>query len=217
MSAFNQVHVLKAEAGGMEDRHDDQDPGLIVAGAGSTTGDIIRKAATTGLTVPLGTRPSVGTGPWLQGEIGHLARLHGLACDAIVGAIIIGVDSGQILRIGCIPSQHTPADATCPEDETDLLWTMKGAGTNFGIVTSVAFKAYAAPPYLVRNRVIPLDDKLDAQLELRNFGTLAANLPNRNLSADAYLYWEADQLRLGITMFEASTTGAATATPTRIS
>ena len=79
------------------------------------------------------------------GGIGHLARLHGLACDAIVGAVMVSVESGHVLCIGRIPSQHQPAGAIHPKNEADLLWAMKGAGTNFGIVVSVTFKAFAAP------------------------------------------------------------------------
>ncbi|KAI1403467.1 hypothetical protein F4819DRAFT_450899 [Hypoxylon fuscum] len=207
MDAFNQVHILTAEEDGGESGS------LVVAEAGCKTGDIICKAMAAGLTVPLGARPSVGAGLWLQGGIGHLARLHGLACDAIVGAVIVSVDSGQALYVGCIPSQHRPVGAVRPENETDLLWAMNGAATNFGIVVSVTFKAYTAPTYSVRNWVIPLSDNFEAWLKLSEFDELAVKLP-RNCSADAYLYWNADQLHLGVTMYESSTTRLTFETPT---
>ena len=49
---------------------------LVVAEAGCTTGDIITKAMAAGVTVPLGSRRSVGAGLWLQGVCGprHLQR-----------------------------------------------------------------------------------------------------------------------------------------------
>lgn len=65
----------------------------VVAEAGCKTGDIFRKTMAAGVTVPLGARLSVGAGLWIQGGIGHLGRLHGLACDAIVGAVAVSVDS----------------------------------------------------------------------------------------------------------------------------
>jgi hypothetical protein len=95
----------------------------------------------------------------------------------------------------------------CPENETDLLWAMKGAGTNFGIVVSVTFKASVAPTYSTRNWVFPLKDKLEARLRLNYFDELVARELPRSCSVDAYLYWDIGQLHLGVTMFESSTTG----------
>ncbi|GAM38010.1 hypothetical protein TCE0_033r08410 [Talaromyces pinophilus] len=197
MAAFDNVHILPAE---------DVEDALIVAEAGCKTGDIINKAMQAGLTVPLGARPSVGSGLWLQGGIGHLARLHGLACDAIVGAVVVSVKSGNALYVGQVPNQHRPVGAVRPENEADLLWAIKGAGTNFGIVVSVTFKAYVAPMFLVRNWVFPLKADAEAQLKLNEFDKRIARKLPRDSSVDAYLYWDAGELRLGVTIFEASTT-----------
>ncbi|KAI1929623.1 hypothetical protein LOZ65_001711 [Ophidiomyces ophidiicola] len=177
---------------------------LVMAEAGCKAGDIIRKTMEAGLTVPLGARPSVGAGLWLQGGIGHLSRLYGLACDAIVGAVVISVKSSQVFCIGHVPTQHWPTGAVRPKNEMDLLWALRGAGTNIGIVVSVAFKAFAAPTYLVRKWIVPSTDSHDAQLMISNFERVAKKLP-QNCSVDAYLYCEAGEMRLGITMFETST------------
>ncbi|KAI1432318.1 hypothetical protein GGR50DRAFT_617208 [Xylaria sp. CBS 124048] len=211
MSNFNQISIhsdLDVEATSGLDYE-----ALVVAGAGCKTGDIIHTALGAGLTVPLGSRPSVGAGLWLQGGIGHLARLHGLACDSIVGAVIIGVDSGQVYYVGRVPSQHRPAGAVRPDKETDLLWAMKGAGTNLGIVVSVTFKAYAAPTYSVRNWIIPMSDRSEASRKLRTFDDFVVKKLPRCCSADAYLYWDAGRLHLGVTMYESATTGFAGNTP----
>ncbi len=169
-----------------------------------------------GLAVPLGARPSVGAGLWLQGGIGHLARLHGLACDAIVGAVMVSVENSRIFCIGHVPSQHRPAGAVRPENEADLLWALKGAGTNFGVVVSVTLGTYAAPTYLTRNWVAPLSGPLEAQLKISEFDNLVASKLPRDCSADAYLYWDAGRLHLGVTIFECSVTKLAsdTLTPT---
>ncbi|KAH7068544.1 phosphoribosyl transferase domain protein [Paraphoma chrysanthemicola] len=205
LSAFDQVHILNADDTGEVRGLSDASASLVVAEAGSTVGDVIRRATTAGVTVPLGARPSVGAGLWLQGGIGHLARQHGLSCDAIVGAVIISVRTGQIFCVGNLPNKHMPAGAIRPEEEEDLLWAIKGAGTNFGIVISVTFKAYAAATYLTRNRIIPLDTKVEAEQQLHSFDTSVARKLNRKCSADAYLYWNADKLHLGVTTFECST------------
>lgn len=173
MSAFNHIHIV------MESQHEDQkSPALVVAETGCDTGDIIRTTLKDGLTVPLGARPSVGAGMWLQGGIGHLARLHGLTCDAIVGAVIVSVDnSSQILCVGNVPTEHQPAGAICPENEADLLWAIKGAGTNFGIVISLTFQAYAAPTFKIRNWVVKLNNNLDMQ---QRSASLTASSPSNS-------------------------------------
>ncbi|KAL1873192.1 hypothetical protein Daus18300_004011 [Diaporthe australafricana] len=225
MGAFDKVHIVMAGESGEETRElsgSSSSPSpVIVAEAGCKQGEIIRKAMASGLTVPLGARPSVGAGLWLQGGIGHLARLHGLACDAIVGAVIVSVNEpSQILCVGHVPSQHQPAGAVRPENEAELLWAIKGAGTNFGIVISVMFKASAAPTYRIRNWVVELADSLHAQQKLREFDRVVAqNLP-RSSSADAYLYWDSGRLHLGVAKFESSTDGFTsslkTSTPTLV-
>ncbi|KAK5687965.1 hypothetical protein LTR17_026613 [Elasticomyces elasticus] len=204
MGAFDQIHILTA--GEEEDISHPNFGTLIVAEAGCKSGDIIRKAMAAGVTVPLGARPSVGAGLWLQGGIGHLARLHGLACDAVVGAVVVSVASGQVLCLGDVPSQYQPASAVHPENDQDILWAIKGAGTNFGIMISVTFKTYVAPTYLVRNWVVPLSDNVEARLRLSDFAELLAKKLPRHCSADAYLYSDTNLLHLGVTMFESFTT-----------
>lgn len=214
MGAFDRVHVFPAMSDGVT-LGSDPSP-LVVAETGCKSGDIIRKTMAAGLTVPLGARPSVGAGLWLQGGIGHLARLHGLACDAIVGAVVVSVASSQVLCIGIVPNQHRPAGAVHPENESDLMWAIKGAGTNFGIVISITFKAHTAPTYLVRNWVIPLNDGLEALRKLSDFdGLIARKLP-RNCSADLYLYWNEEKLHFGVTIFQSSTTELTSEEPTPV-
>lgn len=211
MNAFDQVYIVTA--GEKNGKLDCESGSLVVAEAGCKTGDIVSKAMKVGLTVPLGARPSVGAGLWLQGGIGHLARLYGLACDAIVGAVVISVASGQVLCVGRVPDQHQPADAVRPENESELLWAIKGAGSNFGIVVSVIFKTYTAPNFFVRNWDLALSDHLEARCMLNTFEESAKKL-SRNCSADAYLYSDKNKMHLGVTMFECSTTGLIVETPT---
>jgi adenine phosphoribosyltransferase len=211
MGSFNQVHILPA---GEDERKSGTDScSLIVVETGCKTGDIVGKAMAAGLIVPLGARPSVGAGLWLQGGIGHLARLHGLACDSIVGAVVVSVESSQVLYVGHVPIQHRPVGSVRPENETDLLWAMRGAGTNFGIVISITFKAYTAPTYSIRNWVVPLRDHPEARFRLSDFDKIVASKLPQNSSVDAYLYWDNDQLSLGVTMFETSTSMLTFETP----
>ncbi|RBA22265.1 hypothetical protein FPRO05_00612 [Fusarium proliferatum] len=59
MSAFDKVHVVNPP-------QDVDTECCVVAEAGCKTGDIIRETMAVGVTVPLGSRPSVGAGLWLQ-------------------------------------------------------------------------------------------------------------------------------------------------------
>lgn len=199
MSTFNQIHIVQTEASAGSS----PDP-LIVVGVGCTTGDIIRTTMAANLTVPLGSRPSVSAGLWLQGGIGHLSRLHGLSCDSIIGAVIVSVVTAQVLCVGCVPVEHCPAEATRPQNEDDLLWALRGAGTNFGIVVSVTFKTHPAPVFDTRNWVVPLMDETDAPRKLKEFNAFAGTLPYE-CSLDAYLYWEHDQMHLGVAMIRVLT------------
>ncbi|KAI4918872.1 hypothetical protein J4E85_009661 [Alternaria conjuncta] len=199
MSAFDSVHVLK-KVGDVEDQ-DVAFTSLVVAGAGCKTVNIISKTLKEGLTVPLGSRPSVGAGLWLQGGIGHLTRIHGLTCDNIVGAVLISVASGEIFYVGRVPSDYVPKEGFRPDNDTDILWALKGAGTNFGIVLSVILRAYPAQSFATRNWVIPLSDNAEAERRLREFDEKVAKGCSNFCSADAYLYCEDGQLNLGITTF----------------
>ncbi|KAF2451120.1 hypothetical protein P171DRAFT_504013 [Karstenula rhodostoma CBS 690.94] len=211
MGAFDQIHIItKGDDGGAGS----DASSFVVVEAGCKTGDIVRKTMAAGLTVPLGARPSVGAGLWLQGGIGHLARQYGLACDAIVGAVMVSVKSGQVFCVGYVPSQHQPTEAVLPEYEHDLLWAMKGAGTNFGIVISVTFKTYPAPTYVVRDWISPLSGINETRSRISDFDRLIAKKLQRNSSVDGYLYRDAGQLRLGMTMIERYTTELASAPPT---
>jgi len=201
MSAFDSVHVLKKV--GYEEDQDVAFTSLVVAGAGCKTDTIISKTLAEGLTVPLGSRPSVGAGLWLQGGIGHLTRPYGLTCDNIVGAVLISVASEKIFCVGHVPSKYLPKEACRPENDTDILWALKGVGTNFGIVLSVTFKAHPARTFFTRNWVLPLSDDADAERKLREFDEIVAKGCSESCSADAYLYWEDERLNLGITTFAA--------------
>ncbi|KAK8857231.1 phosphoribosyl transferase domain protein [Apiospora arundinis] len=202
MGAFNQVEIIRGVEDTDGETTDEEYAGpLVVAGAGCSTGYVIHKAMKSGLTVPLGSRPGEGADAWLQGSIGHLARQYGLTCDAIVGAVLVKVDpTREVLCIGNVPKPFLPAGAVRAENESDLLWAVKGAGTNFGIVLSVVFRAYAAPKYSVRHWSVMLDKSSEQVCcQLRDFDKAVKELPH-NCSVYAHTHGEGDQLRLSVAM-----------------
>jgi FAD/FMN-containing dehydrogenase len=81
------------------------------------------------LAVPLGTCPAVGVAGYaLGGGEGALTPKFGYACDSIIEADIITAD-GRLLTAN--ENQHR-----------DLFWAVRGAGANFGVATSISFRAH---------------------------------------------------------------------------
>jgi hypothetical protein len=105
MSAFNDLHVL--HDGSWITGDDVKDGPLVIMGAGCTTGQVVNETLKSGMTIPLGSRPSVGAGLWLQGGIGHLSRRHGLSCDSVLGVVMVS-PTGEILHIGHVPPLDLP-------------------------------------------------------------------------------------------------------------
>lgn len=91
---------------------------------------------------------------------------------------------------------------------------LKAAGTNFGVVISVTFKACAAMTYLVRQWVTPLGDRLEARRRLADFDNILARQLPRDISANAYLYWHSNRLHLGISVSQSFAAGQGTSPPT---
>ncbi|KAF2769271.1 hypothetical protein EJ03DRAFT_389431 [Teratosphaeria nubilosa] len=196
MSSFKQVDFVR----------DTKTPGdvrLAVVQTGCTSGDIVSKAMDENVDVPLGARPSVGAGLWLQGGIGHLSRSYGLACDSIVGAILICAKTAQILVVGEVPASHRPAPAVRPRDEHEILWGLKGAGSNFGIIVSVVFKTYPASLTAVRNWITPSSSTTVTTSQLLELDKISLSLSD-DCSLDAFLYHQGDQLHIGATLFSPS-------------
>src|SRR3954447_24524366 len=74
------------------------------------------------------------SGYTLGGGVGHLMRSQGLACDRLIGADVVTAD-GRMVRAGM-----------GSDEESELLWALKGGGGNFGIVTSMDFQLAPVGP-----------------------------------------------------------------------
>lgn len=107
--------------------------GRVWAMGGALLGDLDRETQLFGLAVPVGVVSETGVaGLTLHGGIGHLRRKHGLSIDNLLSVDIVTAD-GQLRR------------ASATENE-DLFWAVRGAGSNFGVVTSFEFQAHPVGP-----------------------------------------------------------------------
>ena len=106
---------------------------MVRAGGGATWGDVDRESQLFGLAVPGGVVSTTGiAGLTLHGGYGHLRRKYGLSIDCMRSAEVVTAD-GRIL---------TASAAEHP----DLFWALRGAGSNFGVVTSFEFEAHPVGP-----------------------------------------------------------------------
>lgn len=101
-------------------------------GGGVIAGDLVREAAKFDLAAVTGMHPKVGfCGLALHGGVGFLTPWYGLAGDNIVGATLVTA-SGEVVH--------------CSEDERpELFWAVRGAGSNFGVVTEVEIELHDLP------------------------------------------------------------------------
>jgi len=101
----------------------------VTAGPGCTQGDVDHAAHAFGLAVPAGIISSTGIGGLtLGGGHGYLARKHGLTIDNLIEADVVLADASFVTANA---SQHE-----------DLFWALRGGGGNFGVVTSLVYKAH---------------------------------------------------------------------------
>lgn len=128
---------------------------------GVIAGDLVNRAAEHDLAAVTGMHPKVGfCGLALHGGVGFLTPWYGLAGDNIVGATLVTAE-GEIIH--------------CAEDERpELFWAMRGAGSNFGVVTELEIQLHEPPKQMLagfitwRPAVSDLPDMLASILDLLN-------------------------------------------------
>ena len=128
---------------------------------GATLGDLDRETQLYGLAVPAGVVSTTGVaGLTLHGGAGHLRRKYGLTIDSLISVDIVTAD-GQIRT------------ASATENE-DLFWAVRGAGSNFGVVTSFEFRAHPVGPTVMVGAVFyPFDDVARLLRAWRDYVTTA--------------------------------------------
>jgi len=100
---------------------------------GATWGDLDRESQVFGLATPGGVVSTTGiAGLTLHGGMGHLRSKYGLSIDNLRAVDIVTAD-GQL--------RHASA-----EEHADLFWAVRGAGSNFGVITAFEFELHPVGP-----------------------------------------------------------------------
>jgi FAD/FMN-containing dehydrogenase len=130
--------------------------------AGLSSGEVMRVTGRYGLAPALGECPGVGAaGLTLGGGLGWLSGLYGAACDNLLSAHIVTADA----RILFVDAERNP----------DLLWALRGAGSNFGVTTSFECRLHSIGPVTFGDIFYPLRE---ARPVLRLFRSLMAEAPD---------------------------------------
>ncbi|KAG8909010.1 hypothetical protein FRB99_000113 [Tulasnella sp. 403] len=127
----------------------DADARLFYVGGGATWRAVDEAGYPHGLATVAGQVSHTGVGGLvLGGGYGWLTGRHGLAIDNLVQCTVV-LASGEIVT----------ANAT---SHPDLFWGLKGAGSNFGVVTELVLKAHPQRPTVFYTRLIfPVDRAAD--------------------------------------------------------
>jgi FAD/FMN-containing dehydrogenase len=114
----------------------DHSAGTARADGGCLEGHIDREAALLGLATTGGIVSHTGAGGLtLGGGFGRLCRKYGMACDNLIGADIVTVD-GQLRHVS-------------NEENADLMWALRGGGSNFGVVTALEYQLHPMDPIVI--------------------------------------------------------------------
>jgi FAD/FMN-containing dehydrogenase len=134
-------------------------PGIARAGAGLLNGELDAATQATGLATTTGIVSHTGiAGLTLGGGIGWLMRKHGATCDNLVGAELVDA-TGRVVEIG---------------GDHELMWAMRGAGANFGVVTRFDLRVHpVGPDVLAGVLVFPADRAAEVLAAYRDMAAAA--------------------------------------------
>lgn len=144
---------------------------VVRLGPGARWGHVAHTLYPWGLAISSGDSGDVGVGGLATtGGIGLMGRKHGLTIDHLISVEIVTADG-----------RHRHVDV---HEHPNLFWAVRGAGANFGIVTSFEFRADPVP---VVARATVLYDASDTERFLQAWGTTVERAP-REVSAFLYLF-----------------------------
>jgi len=124
---------LLIDLSGMKSVHVDPASKTVRVEPGVTLGELDHETQAFGLAVPVGINSTTGVaGLTLGGGFGWISRKYGMTIDNLLSADVVTAE-GEL--------RHVSAN-----ENSDLLWGIRGGGGNFGVVTSFEFQAHEVGP-----------------------------------------------------------------------
>lgn len=133
----------------------DEKAKTVTAEGGALWSDVDNEAAKYGLAAVGGTVNHTGVGGLtLGGGYGYLTAAHGLVIDNLLEVEAVLAD-GNIVKIS--------------EDENpDLFWAAKGAGSGFGVFTKFTYRAHEQKDPVWSGMLVFPREKLDQLMQFSN-------------------------------------------------
>jgi FAD/FMN-containing dehydrogenase len=140
---------------------------------GVVLGEFDRATQEFGLAAPTGNVSQTGlAGLTLGGGLGWIARKHGPACDNLLSARVVTADGRQL--------------TASADENTDLLWGLRGGGGNFGVVTSFEYRLHPIGPEVIAGGGV--HSFADAPDVFRFFADYVATAPDElSVTASTFL------------------------------
>lgn len=140
---------LVIDLAALDDVRVDPERRIAHAGGGTLWGGFDAATTAHALATTGGAVSTTGIGGLtLGGGIGYLMRLHGLACDNLIGAELVLAD-GTVIEVS-------------ETERPELLWGLRGGGGNFGVVTRFSYQLHpmhgvvGGPIFYSRDDALPV-------------------------------------------------------------
>ncbi|KAI2607189.1 uncharacterized protein GGS25DRAFT_322188 [Hypoxylon fragiforme] len=111
----------------------DNNTDTLTIGGGTTLGQVFDPVYEAGYEMPSGTCSGPGVvGVTLGGGVGRFGGIYGLVADTLVSVRLVTAN-GEVVDV---------SETSHP----DLFWAIRGAGANFGVVTSATYRLHKRKP-----------------------------------------------------------------------